>query len=78
MGQYKLSPSDISAKIKAGERFELSDGGGLTLAFREGYTTPVWRLRYRYANKPRVMILGSFRDLTLLSTGQGQGPQGER
>jgi hypothetical protein len=41
MGQYKLSPSVISAKIEAGERFELSDGGGLTLAFREGYTTPV-------------------------------------
>jgi integrase len=62
-----LTAMDINTKVNEGTRFEMSDGHipGLTLAFREGYTAPVWRLRYRYANKPRVMVLGSYRDLPL-------------
>lgn len=57
--------------------FEKSDGDGLTLTYRDGYKTPVWRLRYRIggrrgrdgvpgeAGKARVMILGSFTDISL-------------
>ncbi len=62
-----LSDKWIGSQVRAGARFEKSDGGGLTLTFRDGYTTPVWRLRFRIAGKPRVMILGSYGDLSLAS-----------
>ena len=71
MGKAKydepLSDKWISAKIRQKTPFERADGlvGGLTLTFRDGYTTPVWRLRFRIAGKPRVMILGSYGDLSL-------------
>jgi integrase len=61
----KLDATTIATRLNTGERFEQSDGGGLTLAFREGYTTPVWRLRYRIAGKARVLVLGKYRDLSL-------------
>jgi integrase len=61
----KLTDKSINGKIRAGERFELSDGGGLTLAFRESYQKPVWRLRYRIAGKARVAVIGKYGDLPL-------------
>jgi len=62
----KLTDIQIRNWIKAGERFEgRSDGGGLYLRFRAKDAAPTWRFRYRFAGKPRVMHLGSYRDLSL-------------
>lgn len=64
-----ISEKQIAAWIASGLPFERSVGDGLTLTFRAGYAHPVWRLRYRFGKKggkkPRVMILGSRRDLSL-------------
>ncbi|HEX3912230.1 MAG TPA: integrase arm-type DNA-binding domain-containing protein [Steroidobacteraceae bacterium] len=60
-----LNDKWISSQLKGKRPFEKSDGDGLTLVYREGYQTPVWRLRYRFAGKPRVMVLGSFGDVSL-------------
>ncbi len=45
----ELTAQWVKAHVALGERFERSDGAGLTLAFRDGYGSPVWRLRYRIA-----------------------------
>lgn len=61
----KLTDIEIRNWIKAG-RFEgKAVGGGLYLSFREGYTSPIWRFRYRFAGQRRVMNLGSYRDVSL-------------
>ncbi|MGQ0701387.1 MAG: tyrosine-type recombinase/integrase [Panacagrimonas sp.] len=60
--------SDVAIRnwIKAGERFEgKGDGDGLWLIYRKDYAVPMWRFRYRFAGKARVMNLGSYRDLSL-------------
>lgn len=55
----KLTDLRIRNWIKAGDRFEhRGDGDGLSLCYREGYAIPVWRFRYRFAGKQRVMNLG--------------------
>jgi hypothetical protein len=62
----KLTDVAIRAWIRAGERFEgRTDGGGLVLTWRLKRTAPSWRLRYRFAGKPRIMELGSYSDLPL-------------
>ena len=62
----KLTDMQIRAWIKAGERFEgRSDGNGLYLSYRENYQTPVWRFRYKFAGKPRAMLIGSYAELSL-------------
>lgn len=62
----KLTDMQIRAWIKAGERFEgRSDGNGLYLSYRENYQTPVWRFRYKFAGKSRVMMIGSYAELSL-------------
>jgi integrase len=73
----RLDDAGIRRRLRAGERFELSDGEGLTLAYRDGYESPVWRLRYRIGGErgrdgsagktgtPRVLVIGSYRDLSL-------------
>ena len=62
----KLTDKEIRAWIKAGERFEgKSDGNGLYLCYRKTYKYPVWRFRYKFAGLSRVMILGSYIDLSL-------------
>ena len=62
----ELSDIQIRAWIRANERFEgRSDGDGLVLCWRVNYATPVWKLRYRFAGKARVMNIGSYRDLSL-------------
>lgn len=56
----------IQAWIKKGEHFDLkNDGDGLCLSYREKFAVPVWRFRYRFAGKHRVMVLGSYKDLSL-------------
>ena len=53
----KLTDMEIRAWIKAGERFEgRADGDGLYLRYREGDTVPVWRVRYRFAGKARIIL----------------------
>jgi integrase len=62
----KLTDVEIRNWIKAGERFDMrGDGEGLYLSFREDYAIPVWKFRYRFAGKARVMNLGSYSDLSL-------------
>ena len=61
-----LSDMQIRAWIKADERFEgRSDGNGLTLRYRTVDAAPMWRFRYRFAGKQRVMDLGSYAVLSL-------------
>ncbi|RLO17858.1 site-specific integrase [Klebsiella pneumoniae] len=62
----KLTDIQIRAWIKAGERFEgRSDGNGLYLRYRAGDKAPVWRFRYQYAGKSRVMMIGSYGEISL-------------
>ncbi|PTR14454.1 site-specific recombinase XerD [Nitrosospira sp. Nsp2] len=62
----KLNDMQIRNWIKAGERFDMrSDGDGLYLSYRENFAIPVWRLRYSFVGKPRIMNMGSYRDLSI-------------
>lgn len=62
----KLTDIQIRAWIKAGERFEgRSDGNGLYLRYRAGDKVPVWRFRYKFSGKKRVMQIGSYSELSL-------------
>lgn len=61
-----LTDTAIRNWIKNGERFEgRGDGDGLWLVFRKDYAVPMWRFRYRFVGKARVINLGSYRDLSL-------------
>ena len=61
-----LNDMQIRQWIKVGERFEgRSDGNGLTLRYRSVDAVPMWRFRYRFAGKQRVMDLGSYAVLSL-------------
>lgn len=62
----KLTDMQIRAWVKAGERFEgRADGDGLYLRFRTADAAPVWRFRYSFAGKARVMVLGNYATLSL-------------
>ena len=62
----KLTDIQIRNWIKADERFDLrGDGDGLYLSFRDNFAVPIWRFRYRFAGKQRVMNLGSYTALSL-------------
>lgn len=62
----KLSDIEIRNWIRAGEHFEMrGDGDGLYLSYREAFSTPIWRFRYRFAGKQRIMNIGSYRDLSI-------------
>ena len=62
----KLTDIQIRAWIKAGERFEgRSDGLGLYLRYRAGDKVPVWHFRYQHAGKSRVMLIGSYGEISL-------------
>jgi len=62
----KLTDVQIRSWIKAGERFDgRGDGGGLSLRYPKDCAAPIWRFRYRFAGKPRVMDLGSYTTLSL-------------
>ena len=86
----KLSDLDIRNWIKAGEHFERrGDGDGLYLCFPDSYAIPVWKLRYRLAGEPRILNIGSYRNLSLADARKtakemrarvslGYDPQGEK
>lgn len=62
----ELTDMKIRNWIKSNERFEMkSDGDGLYLSYRENFSSPIWRFRYRFAGKQRVMNIGSYRDVSL-------------
>lgn len=62
----ELTDIQIKAWIKKDDRFEQrGDGGGLFLSYRKEFAVPVWRFRYRFAGVRRVMLLGSYADLSL-------------
>ncbi len=62
----KMTDLDIRNWIKVGERFVgRGDGDGLYLCFPKGYAIPVWKFRYRFAGKARILNIGSYRDLSL-------------
>src|SRR5271166_1093037 len=60
-----VTEKQVAGWINSGKPFERSVGDGLTLTFRKGYAAPVWRLRYRFAKTPRMLVLGSRKNLTL-------------
>ena len=62
----KLTDIQIRAWIRSGERFEgRSDGDGLYLSFPASASSPVWKFRYRFAGKQRIMNMGGFASLSL-------------
>ena len=62
----KLSDIEIRNWIKSNERFDMkSDGDGLYLSFRSDFAIPIWRFRYRFAGKQRVMNIGNYQNLSL-------------
>lgn len=62
----KLSDIQIKSWISKGERFEgKSDGDGLVLSYRQEFAVPVWRFRYRFAGKQRVMNIGTYGQVSL-------------
>lgn len=62
----KLSDIEIRSWITAGKRFEgKADGDGLYLRFRESDIAPIWRFRYRFNGKPRVLDIGSYSAISL-------------
>lgn len=64
--EKKKTDASIRTWIREGMHFEgKSFGGGLYLRFRKQDTAPVWRFRYSFAGKPRVMNLGSYTNLSL-------------
>lgn len=61
-----LSDMEIRNWLKSNERFEMrGDGDGLYLSYRETFASPIWRFRYRFAGKPRILNIGSYRDISL-------------
>lgn len=61
-----LTDREIKSWIQKEERFEgRSDGDGLTLRFRKSDATPNWLFRYKFAGKPRVVNIGSYKTLSL-------------
>lgn len=62
----KLSDIQIKGWINKNERFEgKSDGGGLALSYRKDFSVPVWRFRYRFLGKQRVMNIGNYGQVSL-------------
>lgn len=62
----KLTDMQIKAWIKAKQHFEgQGDGDGLWLRYRENDKVPVWRFRYKFAGKSRVMQIGSYAEVSL-------------
>ncbi len=62
----KLSDIQIKSWISKGERFEgKGDGDGLVLSYRKDFSVPVWRFRYRFSGKQRVMNIGTYGQLSL-------------
>ncbi len=62
----KLSDIQIKNWIKNNERFEgKSDGNNLYLSYRKDFLTPLWRFRYSFDGKQKVISLGAYGQLSL-------------
>lgn len=62
----KLSDIQIRNWISSKTHFEMkSDGDGLYISYRENFTTPIWRVRYRFAGKAKVVTIGNYKSLSL-------------
>lgn len=62
----KFTDLEIRRLINADERFDMrSDGDGLYLSFRKDFAYPIWRFRYRFAGTPRIMNIGSYKDVSI-------------
>lgn len=62
----KLTDLEIRNLIKSNERFDMKiDGLGLYLSFRKNLALPIWRFRYRFGGKQRVMNIGNYQNLSL-------------
>lgn len=62
----KLNDLQIKNWISKGERFEgKGDGDGLVLSYRKDFAVPLWRFRYRFAGKQRVMNIGTYGQVSL-------------
>jgi len=62
----KLSDLEIRNWIKSKEHFDMrGDGNGLYLCYRKDYATPIWRFRYRFVGRSRIMNIGSYLNLSL-------------
>lgn len=62
----KLTDMQIRAWIKNAEHFEgRADGNGLYLSFPPNYASPMWKFRYRFAGKQRIMNIGGYASLSL-------------
>ncbi|RZO84688.1 MAG: site-specific integrase [Oceanococcus sp.] len=62
----KLTDKQIRQWIKDDERFEgKADGGGLYLRYAKSFAVPMWRFRYQFQGKSRVMEIGSYKELSL-------------
>lgn len=62
----QITDADIKAWIKLGEPFEgRRVSQALYLRYTSSDATPVWRYRYSFAGKPRVMVIGNYTNLSL-------------
>ena len=62
----KLSDLEIRNWIKSKEYFDMrGDGDGLYLSYRKDFAIPIWRFRYRFVGKSRIMNIGNYQNLSL-------------
>ena len=62
----KLSDIQIKSWINKNERFEgKGDGDGLVISYRKEFSVPVWRFRYRFLGKQRIMNIGTYGQVSL-------------
>ena len=62
----KLSDLEIRNWIRSKEHFDMrGDGDGLYLCYRPDYAIPIWRFRYGFVGKSRIMNIGSYQNLSL-------------
>ncbi|MDD5276020.1 MAG: Arm DNA-binding domain-containing protein [Methylovulum sp.] len=59
----KLSDVQIKSWISKGKGD--GDGDGLVLSYRKDFAVPLWRFRYRFAGKQRVMNIGTYGQVSL-------------
>ena len=64
-----LSDIEIRSWIKNDVRFESkADGNGLSLCYRKELKTPIWRFRYRFVGKQRIVNLGNYKQVSLANS----------
>lgn len=62
-----LNDKQIKAWINSNERFEgKADGNGLYLRYSKNDKSPKWRFRYNFNKKSRIVVIGSYPNVTLM------------